>query len=126
MSKKSNFIKFMDELITEKVDIKSIDQEYQKDAIEYFNMLKSSDLEDSKPKFTENGKKILQWMQENKDTFNNMFKAKDVGEGIQATSKTASGALRKLVTDGYVEKIGSDPVVYSLTSSGIEATFEEE
>jgi hypothetical protein len=26
--------------------------------------------------------------------------------------------MRKLVTDGYVEKIGQDPVVYSLTDNG--------
>ena len=27
--------------------------------------------------------------------------------------------MRKLVTDGYVEKVGQDPVVYTLTEKGI-------
>jgi DNA-binding HxlR family transcriptional regulator len=29
-----------------------------------------------------------------------------------------SGAIRKLVTDGYVEKVGQDPVIYTLTELG--------
>ena len=36
------------------------------------------------------------------------------------TSRTVSGAMRKLVTDGYVEKIGTSPVVYSVTQAGRE------
>ena len=58
-------------------------------------------------------------MQENKETYNNLFKAKEVGEGMNITSRTASGAMRKLVTDGYVEKMGENPVVYSLTDKGM-------
>ena len=38
---------------------------------------------------------------------------------MNITSRTASGAMRKLVTDGYVEKMGENPVVYSLTDKGI-------
>ena len=28
--------------------------------------------------------------------------------------------MRKLVTDGYVEKVGQDPVIYKLTEKGQE------
>jgi predicted transcriptional regulator len=65
-------------------------------------------------------------MQQNKELRNNVFNAKDVGEGLGVTSRTASGAMRKLVTDGYVEKIGTNPVIYSLTTSGITVNVEEE
>ena len=67
----------------------------------------------------ENGKLVLKYMQDTKDQYNNLFKAKEIGEGLSISSRTASGAMRKLVTDGYVEKIGSDPVVYSITEKGI-------
>jgi predicted transcriptional regulator len=47
-----------------------------------------------------------------------MWKARDIAEGLFINSRAVSGAMRKLVTDGYVEKIGQDPVVYSLTDNG--------
>ena len=65
-------------------------------------------------------------MQENKETYNNLFKAKEVGEGMNITSRTASGAMRKLVTDGYVEKMGENPVVYSLTDKGMTINLSAE
>ena len=34
------------------------------------------------------------------------------------SSRTISGAIRKLVTDGYVEKVGQEPVIYALTEKG--------
>ena len=80
----------------------------------------------SKPKFTENGKLVLQYMKDNKDNYNNLFKAKEIGEGLGISSRTASGAMRKLVTDGYIEKIGESPVVYSLTVAGIEVDLNVE
>ena len=33
--------------------------------------------------------------------------------------------LRKLVDDGYVEKIGKDPIVYRLTEQGKNINLEE-
>ena len=91
---------------------------FSSDALDFWNGLNASD-DVGKPKFTENGKLVLQYMKDNKDNYNNLFKAKEIGEGLGISSRTASGAMRKLVTDGYVEKIGESPVVYSLTESGI-------
>ena len=34
------------------------------------------------------------------------------------SSRGASGAMRKLVNDGVCEKLGQDPVIYSLTEKG--------
>lgn len=122
MSKKEKFIEMVEKLI------KDMDtDEYCKyqEAIEYFEMFKTVK-EKEKPKFTENGQKVLQFMKENKDKYNNMFKAKEIGEGLFISSRGAGGALRKLVTDGYAEKIGENPVVYALTELGINVKFTEE
>jgi Mn-dependent DtxR family transcriptional regulator len=35
-----------------------------------------------------------------------------------------SGAMRKLVTDGYVEKVGESPVIYMLTEKGKNITID--
>jgi hypothetical protein len=34
--------------------------------------------------------------------------------------------MRKLVTDGYIEKVGADPVVYAITQSGIDVDVDAE
>ena len=39
---------------------------------------------------------------------------------MDLSSKTVSGGMRKLVTDGYIEKIGEHPSIYSLTTLGKE------
>lgn len=120
MSKKEQFIKLV-ELLLEGV---KVDPEYD-GALEYFEAFKQQKTVE-KPKFTENGKKILKYMQDNKEVNGNIFNAKGIGEGLFISSRGASGALRKLVTDGYVEKIGESPVCYSLTQIGIEEQIEEE
>lgn len=86
-------------------------------AVDYFNQFKAIE-EKEKPLFTESGAKVLQWMQENYTQYNNILKAKEIGEGLFITSRAVSGAMRKLITDGYVEKITGTPVCYSLTEVG--------
>lgn len=78
--------------------------------------------EDNKPMFTDNGKAILMYLQSVSD---GMYKAKDIAEGMGIASKSVAGAIRKLVTEGYCEKIGKDPVVYSITEKGKNVNFEE-
>ena len=119
MSKKEKFIEEITKLLQDNPE-----NFLSPDALDFWNGLNASGDTD-RPAFTENGKLVLGYMQTNKDTYNNLFKAKDIGEGLGISSRTASGAARKLVTDGYIEKVGKDPVVYSLTQKGIETTFEE-
>ena len=69
----------------------------------------------SKPEVTEAGIGILEFMQ-NSETSN--LKAKDIAEGMDISSRKVSGSIRKLVTDGFVEKFGKSPVIYSLTEKG--------
>ena len=123
MSKKQKFIEMVEVLLgmADEQDVK-----VNEEALEYFSILKAADVVNDKPKFTENGKMVLEYMQANKDLRNNIFNAKEVGEGLGVSSRTASGAMRKLVTDGYVEKIGTNPVVYSLTKQGIETDVNAE
>ena len=71
---------------------------------------------EEKPVLTDNGKLILRYMQENSDK--TLFKAREIAEGLFISSRTVSGAMRKLVTDGYVEKVATDPVIYSITEQG--------
>ena len=127
MTKREAFIKIVGKEIFNEENEKIMIENYPDifiDAKTYFLGLTISEDKENK-KFTENGKLVLSYMQSNKDTYNNLFKAKDIGEGLGISSRTASGAARKLVTDGYIEKVGKDPVVYSLTQKGIETNFEE-
>ena len=117
MSKKETFIAEIEDILAHGTTL-------SEDAMTYFTALKGA-ADKEKPAFTENGKAVLQFMQENKETYNNLFKAKEVGEGMNITSRTASGAMRKLVTDGFVEKVGQDPVMYALTEKGRNIEIEE-
>lgn len=89
---------------------------FSDDAMVYFESLKK-DKGHSKA-ITENGIKILQFMQENWENRNNIFKAAEIGEGLFMSGRSVSGSMRKLVADGYVVKEGKDPVCYSITEAG--------
>ena len=113
MSKKQEFISYVKDLI-------DATSEYpvpmSEDARLYWTAFCGLDENGEKPLFTDNGKLILKFLQEHQET--DMWKARDIAEGLFINSRAVSGAMRKLVTDGYVEKIGQDPVVYSLTDNG--------
>ena len=125
MTKKEIFINLVKKEIFDKADVyaKSYPDTFE-DALDYFNGLQMSG-DHTKVKFTDNGKLVLRFVQENKDAYNNLFKAKDIGDAIGVSSRTVSGAMRKLVTDGYVEKIGQDPTVYCITEAGIAVNLDE-
>lgn len=118
MTKREIFIEELDEALTEERISLS------EDALIFYESLRCGEGK-GKTAFTDNGKLILQFMKDNVDNFNNLFKAKEIGEGIGITSRTASGAMRKLVSDGYVEKMGTSPAVYALTDKGKEVDFNE-
>ena len=71
--------------------------------------------ENNKLTFSEVGLQIFEYMRDGHEKNN---KAKDIAEGMGLPSKKISGAMRKLVSDGYVEKFGSNPVIYSLSEKG--------
>ena len=118
MSKKSEFIKYVEELMNNLPDITM-----SEDAESYWDALKgANDVE--KPMFTDNGKLIMKYLQE-LPIGTPMMKAKDIAEGMFISSRAVSGAMRKLVTDGFIEKVGQDPVMYSLTDKGRNVKIED-
>ena len=109
MTKKQAFINYVKDLFN--------DCDVPDDVRDYWNALVGKeDIE--KPLFTENGKNILKFFQEHQET--EAWKAKDVAELMLVSSRSVAGGARKLVSDGYLEKVGQDPVFYTLTEKGKE------
>jgi len=117
MTKKQEFINFIDELMKAAPQVQP-----SEDVLSYLEAFKGK--ENSKPEFTENGRVVLKYLQDNPKQV--MWKAKDIGEGLFISSRAVSGAMRKLVSDGYVEKVGQDPVIYTITDKGKTVNLEEE
>lgn len=97
--------------------IKKYPEEFSEQALEYFENFKNA-VNEKKEEFTENGKIILRCLQEHAEK--EMWKAKDIADIIELSSRTVSGSIRKLVNDGYVEKTGKNPVIYTITNKGKE------
>ena len=111
MSKKQEFINFIEMVLNEnKID------ELPENVRLYWDAFRGADENGEKPLFTDNGKLIIKFLQEHQET--PMWKARDIAEGLFISSRAVSGAMRKLVTDGFVEKVGQDPVIYSITENG--------
>jgi DNA-binding MarR family transcriptional regulator len=120
MSKKQEFIKFVEEVM----DAAHITEADMPENVKlYWDVLFASSLEADKPLFTDNGKLIMKFLQDHQET--PMWKARDVAEGLFISSRAVSGAMRKLVTDGFVEKVGQDPVIYSITEKGKNIDIEK-
>ncbi len=117
MSKQQEFLEFWNYLVHEM----NGDIEVPGNVQAYIDAISENKNVD-KPAFTENGKNILKWLQSAPTM---MYKARDIAEGMMIGSKAVSGAMRKLVTDGYVEKVGNSPVVYTITEKGKNVNFEE-
>ena len=119
MSKKSEFIDYVKALISSQEE----PIEPSEDAKSYWEALCGGNTED-KPTFTDNGKLIMKYLQD-LPADAPMMKAKEIAEGMFVSSRAVSGAMRKLVTDGFVEKVGQDPVMYALTDAGRKIKIED-
>ena len=109
---KQEFIDFLNALMAAAPDV--VAAKMTDNVKAYIDAL--TDTTNDKPILTDNGKLILDYMQKNLET--PMLKARDIAEGLFISSRGVSGALRKLVNDGFCEKVGQDPVVYALTEKG--------
>ena len=113
MNKCEQFLNFFDYLV-EQSDISR--DVIPKEVLEYYEVLKTQQVsQKEKPILTEIGTQVLQYLQTNEVQ---SAKARDIADGMNMSSKKISGSMRKLVTDGFVEKIGANPVVYALTDKG--------
>ena len=106
--------------ISEKYNITTNDYDI---AMEFWEEFKNGKVKNSGA-MTENGKKLLSWMQKNVDTMANLFTSKEAAEALFTSGRSIAGSMRKLVNDGYVEKTGKDPVQYSLTEAGKNYQFD--
>lgn len=121
--KKQAFIEEIEHILYRLADLLDSDEPLlSEDAATYFAELKAGRA--STGEMTESGLKIIAWMQSNCNRYNNIFSAKIVGEGLFMNSRAVSGAMRKLISDGYVSKTGSNPVSYSLTGNGVNYNFK--
>lgn len=120
MSKKEKFIDYVEQNLFSKVDYDELDS----DVKTYWEALKMVQ-DTEKPKFTDNGKLILEYLQSLPDGEQHPLKSKDIAEAIFISSRSVGGAMRKLVSDGYVEKIGANPTLYMITDSGKNVNINE-
>ena len=124
MTKKEAFIKIIQTEIFDRTDIyaENYPDEYEL-AASFWEDFKDGKVKNSGA-MTENGKKLLSWMQENVDTMTNLFTSKEAAEALFTSGRSIAGSMRKLVNDGCVEKTGKDPVQYSLTEAGKNYQFD--
>ena len=90
-------------------------------AKEIMDFLETQEI-NSKPELTETGLEILKYLQNNDKTSQ---KAKDIADGMEISARKISGSIRKLVTDGFVDKFGKSPAAYSLTEKGKNFNIDE-
>ena len=113
---KQEFIEFINALMEANPEV--VKEKLTPNVQAYLNAL--MDNSEEKPVLTDNGKQILMYMREHSDQ--TMWKAREIAIGLFISSRGVSGSLRKLVNDGFVDKIEGSPVIYSLTEKG--KTFE--
>lgn len=109
---KEEFLKFIETLM--KANPKLTEEIMTDDVRAYLDIL--SETKKEKPTLTENGKVILKYLQEHPEV--RAWKSKDIAEQIGLASRSVSGTMRKLVNDNFCEKIGKDPIIYTLTEKG--------
>lgn len=107
MTNKEAFIKDIENLI-------DVSEQLSEEGYAFFKILKEE--VSSVGTMTETGTKVFEFMTQNKEKFENMFKAKEIAEGLFMAPRSVSGTMRKLISDGYVEKIGTNPTVYALVN----------
>lgn len=93
---------------------RSIDIFIPDEAIDFFNDYKKGKSSNKKI-ITEKGIIIINAMRELDEDW---ITAKSLSEHIDMTPKSISGSMKKLVTDGFVEKLAGNPASYKLTEKG--------
>lgn len=111
MTNKEAFIEILEKTLDAYPDFFGQDENADK-AMHYFNQLKNEN--ESKGEITESGQKILDFFADK--PADGLFSAKEIGEALFASGRSISGSMRKLIADGYIEKVGQNPVKYQRTS----------
>ena len=87
----------------------------------YFEQIESGGDASPTASLTTNGRKILDALKKMPSNNVNMWTAKEIADTYDATSASVSGGMRKLISDGYVEKgnPGAKTIFYKLTAEGL-------
>ena len=122
MNTKELFIKVVDAILKD-VELTDYVNFFSEDelniAFDFWEKFKASpQATENNDKLTENGAKVLKWMQENEVTMANTFTSKEIAEGLFTSGRSIAGSMRKLVANEYVDKTGKNPIQYSLTDKG--------
>lgn len=124
MTKKEAFTKIINYLFEEEhLNLDEFFVEEWSLACDYWDDFKDGKIRNSGP-VTENGRKLLKWMQENEERMSNIFTSRDAAEPLFTSGRAISGIMRKLAADEYVEKVGQNPVQYALTEKGRSFLFD--
>ena len=116
MSKKQEFVNYVRDVFVYLGTVDAPVAPMNENAQAYWEALLEGAIKEEKPVLTDNGKQVLLYLQQNQDK--TLWKARDIAEGLCISSRGVSGSLRKLVTDGFVEKMGENPTIYSITEKG--------
>lgn len=120
MTKKEKFINFINEYLMCDLDTSVIDP----DVVTYWEALQNGGSDKSnKSKFTDNGKLILTYLQN--ENSNTPMKSKDIADQIGISSRSVAGAMKKLVSDGWIEAVGDSPKLYIITENGKNIKIED-
>lgn len=107
------FLNFLDELM--KANPTLTEQLKTDNVSAYIEALKTGTVS-SKPTMTKNGQAVLSYLK----AITIPMKSADIATGMGIAARSVSGTLRKLSTDGYVEKIAvaGTSAVYLITDKG--------
>lgn len=106
MSKKSEFIDY----------INGLNLEMPQSVKDYWDVFCTSASNSDKPEITEKGIEVLKNI---RACGLSIFKAKDIADYMGVTSRSVSGTMTKLKSDGFLERLSDDGIaVYSLTDKG--------
>ena len=116
---KEEFIKFVEELMKQNPTVTK--QLYTENIRVYFEAMKNPAESPKSGEVTKAGVPILKCLQDEIKTLGHKkgYKASDIAQIMGISPKGVSGSIRKLVTDGYVEKVeDTKPAIYLLTDKG--------
>ena len=115
MTTKENFIAEIEKLL----ETNTINDE----AMDYFTKFKEGTVKNSSV-ITEKGATVLGFIQ--KQPADYVFTSKMVAEALDLNSRSVSGTLKKLISDGYVEKVTTiSPITYQITIAGQEFNLND-
>ena len=119
MTAKEKFIKIIQTEIFDRPDIwcENYEEDWE-DASSFWEEFKTGKIKNSSI-ITEKGAAVLRFLQTQPST-NYAFTAKMIAEELNMNTRSISGTMRKLLNDGYVEKLTTlTPITYQITPAGL-------